>query len=82
MPKFYTHLFDNDGFHSDEDGVEFPDLEAARRSAIAAGADIAAEEITRGRTMVTLLFYIDDDSRQRVDAITVIASVSAPANEC
>jgi hypothetical protein len=34
MQRFYLHLFNSIGYVADEEGLEFPDLDAARQAAI------------------------------------------------
>lgn len=49
MPRYHLHIYDRGGVSCDEEGVDLPDLDSARRSAIAGIRSIASEEVRAGR---------------------------------
>lgn len=74
MARFFIHVDNGHGFIRDTDGIEFADLDAARRDAIRSGANIVAEELNAGCEAVYLTLYIDDHRGNRLMAIPVQAS--------
>lgn len=48
MLRCFFNVHDLDGILFDPEGIEFSDLQAARRAAIAAARSILAEDVTRG----------------------------------
>jgi hypothetical protein len=46
MPWYFFHL-QNDAYLTDKEGMEFPDLEAARTYAIANVLELVAADVTR-----------------------------------
>ena len=69
MPRFFFYVYD-DVVAIDDDGVELPDLEAARREAVRGARSLAAEQVTEGRLIL----------HHRVEAVdeggNVVASVT------
>ena len=63
MPRYYLHIQQGDQLLQDPDGIECPNLEAARAEAVAGIRDILAEAIKRGA----------DDG---LDDVLVVADVS------
>jgi hypothetical protein len=51
MPHYHLNLY-NDVISVDEEGVDLPDLEAARDAAIANIRDIMKDELARGHIML------------------------------
>ncbi len=45
MPRFYLHYREPDDLIVDQEGLELPDLEAAKAEAERAGRDILAEKV-------------------------------------
>lgn len=76
MPRFYFHLR-NDLEVDDEEGLEVPDLAAAREYAIFNARSIAAENVHKGKLNLKHRIEIADETRRVVatvsfgDAITV-----------
>ena len=48
MPRFFLHVHNRTGFARDEEGAEFPDLAAARESALVGIRSILSEEVGQG----------------------------------
>lgn len=49
MPRFFFHIRENGGRTPDEEGLELPDLDAARQTAIAGARSIMCDTIMGGR---------------------------------
>jgi len=49
MPRYYRHIRQGDQLIQDPEGIELPDLDAARADALQGIRDIIAEGIRRGR---------------------------------
>lgn len=48
MPRYYRHIRQGDRHIEDPDGIELPDLDAARAEAITGVRDLLAEAIRKG----------------------------------
>ncbi len=66
MPRFYLHVCDGSGFCEDEEGLDLPDLAAARRAAIEGLRDILAGELRAGVLRRAAFVEIEDEHRQLV----------------
>jgi hypothetical protein len=49
MPRYHLHIYNRAGVSRDEEGLELPDLEAARESATEGIRSILSEEVRGGR---------------------------------
>ena len=49
MPRFFFHIQGPDGTITDDEGQQFPNLDAVRTDAIAAIQDIVAESVRMGK---------------------------------
>ena len=67
-----------------EEGVEFPDLEAAREEAVRAARDVMASEMKEGRLCLSCCIMIEDAERVEIarvdfrDAVA-ISGLTPPA---
>ena len=57
MPRFFMHLRDGTDEMLDAEGVELPDLEAARSKVLAAARDVLAGDVRQG--LIDLRYRID-----------------------
>jgi hypothetical protein len=48
MPLFFLHVYNRTGCSRDEEGLDLPDLDAARAEAAAGIRSILADEVARG----------------------------------
>lgn len=48
MPHFYFHVFNGTGETHDDEGVDLPDLDAARARALSGIRSILRDELSRG----------------------------------
>ena len=60
MPIFYLHLHECGTILADEEGMELPDVAAARRIAIRAARDVMVGEIMDGRLCLGCAIVIED----------------------
>jgi hypothetical protein len=68
MARFYFHVVNGHGETLDEEGVELPDLEAARLQALSGIRSILREEISHGLLDFDGLIRIaDDEDRTLLD---------------
>jgi hypothetical protein len=66
MPRFYFHVCNGTGFVQDEEGQEFPDLEAARAEAIRSARSIMSSEVHRGILDLSSFIEIEDEQSRHV----------------
>lgn len=69
MPRYFFHLY-NDLIVMDEEGQEFPDLDAARANGAKEAREMMVETVTEGRINFSHRIDIADESG------AVVASVS------
>jgi hypothetical protein len=74
MGRFYFHLRAGDELMRDEEGIDLPDLSAARREAIEAARELLAVAIKDGRSEVPEAFVIADEDGRTLD-IVLLATV-------
>ncbi|MDB5697861.1 MAG: hypothetical protein JWN69_665 [Alphaproteobacteria bacterium] len=60
MPRYFFHLFD-DIVLRDEEGIELPDIEAARSEAVRAARDIACQEVQNGKLSLHHRIEVEDE---------------------
>ncbi len=70
MPRFYFDVREGRRFSSDDEGLDFPSLEAAEQEAIEAAADIGRDRLPRGDTREVTV-EVCNDRRQRVLTVRV-----------
>lgn len=69
MPRYYFHLY-NDVISMDEEGVDLPDLEAARANGIKEARAMMLETVAEGRINFSHRIDIADESGAVVDSVT------------
>ena len=69
MSRFYFHVCNGTGFVQDEEGQEFPDLEAARAFAIRNARSIMASDVQRGMLDLSSFIEIEDAEKQLVHTL-------------
>jgi hypothetical protein len=74
MPRFYFDTRTDNSLVQDEDGLEFPTVEAARREAARAAAAMAREELPEG-TARAIRIEVRDENRRPVLSVTVSLEV-------
>ena len=86
MPRFYFDSREGTTFVPDDEGLEFPDLDAVEREAAEAAAAIGRDRLPRGDAR-EIVIEVRNEQRQRVVTVTVSMHVErvhpppvAPAN--
>jgi hypothetical protein len=77
MPRYHLHLRFRDRLVKDEEGAELPDLEAARHEARQTLRDLAAEDISAGRSLRIRSVEICDEDGRDIATVSVAAAISA-----
>jgi hypothetical protein len=76
VPRFFFHVFD-DVVLTDDEGIELPDAEAARREALAGVRAMMCDQVRNGRLVLGHRVDVDDEHGRRVlslkfaEAITI-----------
>lgn len=60
MPHFYLHLINGSGVTHDHEGLDLPDVAAARNEALAAIRSMLKEELSQGQLDLGGRIRIDD----------------------
>jgi len=66
MSRFYLHVCNGNGFTEDEEGSDYPDIQAARAAAVAGLRDIMASELKRGELNLASFVEIEDEHHKLV----------------
>ena len=64
MPCYYFHVCNGDGFTTDEEGQELPDVQSARMSAVQGLRDIMASELKDGLLKTASCIEIENSQRE------------------
>jgi hypothetical protein len=70
MPRFYFDVREGARFVPDEEGLEFPDLDAAEREAAESAASIGRDLLPKGDAREVTV-EVKNEHRQRVITVTV-----------
>jgi hypothetical protein len=73
MPRFYFDVREGARFDSDEDGMEFPDVDAAQREAAEAAAEIARDRLPKGLARTVTVEVRNEHSQRIVTAVVTLA---------
>ena len=69
MPRFFFHLY-NDILSEDQEGVELPDIEAARERAIEEARAMVCESVKKGHLNLDHRIGVTDETGADVLSIT------------
>ena len=69
MPLFYFHVY-NDIVAIDEEGLELPDLAAAREQAMESARELVCDGIHKGQLNLDHRIEVEDDQHRNVLTIT------------
>jgi hypothetical protein len=75
MGRFYFHVRAGDELTPDDEGMDLPDLSAAKREAL------LFEAIKSGSQTVPEAFVIADDEGRALDTVSLAAVLPAPFNK-
>jgi hypothetical protein len=70
MPRFFFHVRDGDDLSRDEEGQEFPDVEAARREAVSSNREMLSERILHGGSINHRQIEIADETGHVVEVVS------------
>ena len=72
MPRFYFDIREDDRLVSDDDGNDLPNTDAAEREAVLVAAEIASDQVKRGRIeKVVVEVRNEDGERVAVTTLTL-----------
>ena len=74
--RFYFNLGDVHGVIPDEEGIDFPNLDAARAEARTSIQDLLADDIRRGSTTSRRHIEIADEHGATLDHVALAVTVS------
>ncbi|HEX5183406.1 MAG TPA: hypothetical protein VFW19_09680 [Allosphingosinicella sp.] len=69
MPRFYFHVY-NDIVAIDEEGLELPDIEAARMQAMESARELVCEGIHKGHLNLDHRIEVEDEDHKPVLTLT------------
>jgi hypothetical protein len=69
VPRYFFHVFD-DVIAEDEEGIELPNLAAARLKALIGARDLIAEQVRRGYFVLSHWIDVVDEQGEKVLTIT------------
>ena len=78
MPRYYFEVREGPRFIPDEEGVEFPDLDAAEREAAEAAASIGRDMLPKGVPR-DITVEVRNEHGQRVITVTVAMEIDRVA---
>ncbi len=64
MPRYFFHVCNGDGFTQDDEGLDLPDLHAARATAVQGLRDIMASELKDGLLKTASFIEIEDENHE------------------
>lgn len=70
MPRFFFHVRDGADLSRDEEGQEFPDLEAARHEAVNTNREMMSERILHGGSLDQCRIEIADETGHVADVVS------------
>ncbi len=69
MGHFYFHLWAGDQLIRDEEGLDLPDVSAARHEAVESAREILAAAVRAGQAKVPDAFVILDEAGRTLDTV-------------
>jgi hypothetical protein len=69
MPRFYFHVY-NHIVAMDEEGLDLPDVEAAREQALESARELVCEDIHKGQLNLDHRIEVEDAAGKKVLTIT------------
>ena len=69
MARFFFHVRDGSDLSRDEEGQDFPDIEAARREAVCSNREMLGERILHGGALNHRQIEIADETGQIVGVV-------------
>jgi hypothetical protein len=69
VPRYFFHVYD-DVIAEDEEGVELPNLAAARLNAVLSARDLIAEQVRHGHFVLSHWIDVVDEQGEKVLTVT------------
>ena len=69
MGRFYLHIKAGGDLHYDEEGVELPSIDAARKEALLSAREMLAGAIKAGKSPVAEALVIADENGQALEVV-------------
>lgn len=76
MARYYFHMRDANGRIRDEEGVDLPDIEAARAEAMRGARSIIGHDVLAGRLDLSGAIEVVDEAGQEIHALAFVDAVS------
>ncbi len=73
MGRFYLHIKAGGDLHYDEEGAEFPNIDAARREAVLTAREMLAGAIKAGCPTVPEALVIADESGRTLEVVPLVS---------
>jgi len=77
MPRFFLNVRDGDALTKDEEGTEFPNLEAARAEVIAAARQVLGDGLKDGKVQDNRQYEITDLSGQLLSTFPLMDALKS-----
>ena len=78
MSHYYFHIYEHGTLIWDEEGSECPDLDAAKREAMASATDLARQALARGEPADGLCVEIRDEDGRILAGLTIREVLAHP----
>jgi hypothetical protein len=69
MGRFYLHIKAGGDLHYDEEGIELPSIDAARKEALLTAREMLAGAIKAGKSPVAEAMVIADENGQALEVV-------------
>lgn len=69
MARYHLHIYCDDSFAEDQEGIECPNLEAAKAEAMKGARSILADDLMQGRVDLRGRIDVADDTGSVVETI-------------
>ena len=78
MGHFYFHVKDGGDLIQDEEGIELPSVEAAKRLALQTARELLCQAVKAGKATVPEAVVIADDAGRQLDILPLAAVLPEP----
>ena len=78
MGRFYLHIKAGGDLHYDEEGIELPSIDAARKEALFSAREMLAGAIKAGKTTVPEALVIADEDGRTLEVVPLASVLPEP----
>jgi hypothetical protein len=78
MRRFYLHVKYGDEIFPDQEGIELPDIDAARSEALQTARELLGDAVRGGKPTVPDALVIADDAGQTLEIVPLAAVLPEP----